>query len=83
MSQYNPIEYSTLTQYNTTMIPTEQVRYLGKQTSGVYVVPQYSAPGYSTLARTPHTGQVYYNIESAYGANASQYETQFSSRSCV
>ena len=83
MSQYNPIDYSTLTQYNTTMIPTEQVRYLGKQSSGVYVIPQYSSPGYATLARTPQSGQVYYNITSAYGSTASECGTQFLSRNCV
>jgi hypothetical protein len=77
----NPISYSTLQKYNTQIAPTSAMSWVGKQSSGIYVVPQYSGPGYSTLDRDPKNPMTYYNINSAYGG--SECKTSFIHRSCV
>jgi len=51
--------------------------------SGVYVVPAYGAPGYNTLnhgAKPSCSG--YFNIQTAYGANASTCGTKYVQKLC-
>jgi hypothetical protein len=54
-------------------------------TSGVYVVPNYSAIGYSALthdAAIPSCSG-YFNISNAYGADAANCNTQYSQSPCM
>lgn len=57
---------------------------LASTLSGVFVTPDYSAPGYNTLLHdqsVPSCGG-YFNIQSAYGAGADCCNTSFTTRMC-
>lgn len=54
--------------------------------SGYYVVPDYTAPGYNTLLKTPpgscSSGSGYTQIPFAYGAGANNCMTSYSASIC-
>ena len=51
--------------------------------SGVYIVPQYSAPGYNTLSHgAAPSCSGYFNIQNAYGANACSCATKYVQKLC-
>jgi hypothetical protein len=53
--------------------------------TGQYIVPGYSAPGYSTLMHGLHNGGcngTYFNIGQAYGYNAGNCNTQYMGSLC-
>ena len=88
----NSCDYTTLGNYNATSQGTmNQARAQaapqvgpGGQQQGIYIVPNYGAPGYDTLThgrKTP-TCSGFFNITSAYGANANNCNTQFVQRLC-
>ena len=72
--------YQTLCAYNSNgaMAPVDP-----KQTVGVYVVPQWGAISNDALT---HGGAGncggYFNIQSAYGANAGKCNTEYATTSC-
>jgi hypothetical protein len=59
--------YSNLGNYNNST--NMGVRSMNAGVSGVYVVPNYGAPGYDTLVNKNPTCSGYYTISSAYGGN--------------
>ena len=77
--------YVSLANYNSSApgslgspaVPTNTV-------SGVYVVPNYSAIGYNALTHDSSSPSCsgYFNIASAYGAGASQCNTQYHQSPC-
>ncbi len=85
MTEYNnntggaPCSYTTLCNYSDSSFGPGKPRPVG----GVYVVPTYSAPGYDTLN---HNGQggcgSYFNINSAYGADAGQCNQAYTTSLC-
>ena len=86
----NSCSYATLGHYNVTSAGTmnqarAQATQLGPggEQQGVYIVPNYHAPGYDTLQHgsAPTCGG-FFNINSAYGANANNCNTQFVQRLC-
>ena len=52
--------------------------------SGVYVVPEYSSPGYNTLSHNSNGPSCsgYFNIQNAYGANANNCSTKYVQKLC-
>jgi len=52
--------------------------------SGVYVTPDYSAPGYNTLLHDKSSAGCggYFNIQSAYGAGSDCCNTTYTTRLC-
>ena len=52
------------------------------QTSGVYIVPAYSAPGYDTLTRGGRTCSGFLNIEDAYGKDAIKCNQKYMKKVC-
>jgi hypothetical protein len=51
-------------------------------TSGLYIVPSYSAPGYDTLTRGGPSCSGFLNIVDAYGAEAGTCSQQYMKRFC-
>jgi len=73
--------YNTLCNYsgaNSTMAPVP-----AGTIKGVYVTPNYSAPGYDTLTHGNSASCFkYFNIQSAYGAGAGSCNTTYTTRLC-
>lgn len=55
-----------------------------QMTTGYYVVPDYSTPGYSTLTHgtAPSTGVGYFQIDRAYGAGSANCTTNYVAMQC-
>ena len=77
--------YTTLNNYNSSTAGSlGSPAYSASTVKGYYVVPNYSAPGYNALTHgndTP-TCSGYFNVTSAYGANAANCNTQYSQMPC-
>ena len=77
--------YTTLNNYNSSTAGSlGSPAYSATTVKGYYVVPNYSAPGYNALTHgndTP-TCSGYFNVTSAYGANAANCNTQYSQMPC-
>ena len=52
------------------------------QTAGVYIVPNYSAPGYDTLTKGGSSCSGFLNITDAYGKNAQQCSQKYLKKMC-
>ncbi len=52
------------------------------QTSGVYIVPNYSAPGYDTLTKGGSSCSGFLNITDAYGKNAQKCSQKYLKKIC-
>ena len=50
--------------------------------SGYYIVPAYSAPGYSALTHGQSTGGPYFRIGQAYGYGAGNCNTRYMGSMC-
>jgi hypothetical protein len=73
--------YQTLCSYNanSAMAPVSS-----KTSVGVQIVPSFGSISTSTLTHGGRaTGQAYFSIENAYGAGASQCNTQYVARQCA
>ena len=52
------------------------------QTAGVYIVPNYSAPGYDTLTKGGSSCSGFLNITDAYGKNAQNCSQKYLKKIC-
>jgi hypothetical protein len=52
------------------------------QTSGVYIVPNYTAPGYDTLTKGGSSCSGFLNITDAYGKNAQKCSQKYLKKIC-
>lgn len=89
MSEYNnstvsgpSCSYANLSNYNngsqgmSPPVPATTV-------TGKYIVPTYSSPGYNTLSHNAAPScSGYFNIQSAYGANAGGCSTKYVQKLC-
>ena len=89
MSGYNnnsACSFATLSNYNSRS--NGSMNKVGEQmntvdTSGVYIVPNYGAPGYDTLASGTGGCSGYRNIVSAYGEGANKCSQEYLKKICM
>lgn len=72
--------YGTLAQYTDSY--SMNVPFQGKQISGQYIVPTWSPISYTSLTSPVPNCSGYYNINNAYGKNAGNCNTTYSTTSC-
>jgi hypothetical protein len=83
--QYNSspsCQYSTLSTYNGTSFLGNTPPVPSTTVSGVYIVPSYGSIGYDALTSGVPSCSGYRNIVTAYGANASTCNQQYSQKPC-
>jgi hypothetical protein len=83
---YSSCAYTTLNNYNSSAAGTlGQPAVPATTTSGHYIVPNYSAIGYSALTHDTNSPSCsgYFNITNAYGASANNCDTQYSQSPCM
>lgn len=69
--------YNTLCSYN-----SNSMGFKHKPTKGVYVVPNYTAPGYDTLVGKPGSCGCYGNISNAYGSHGGRCNQAYTTSLC-
>ena len=90
MSEYNnnavgasACAYATLSHYNNGSQGLSHIPQIRGQVNGVYVVPNYSVPGYDALTHNaPPSCSGFFNITSAYGQGANNCNTQYVKKLC-
>lgn len=76
----NSCYYSNLDTYNKKVPGAIQRSMQANGGNGLFIVPNYAAPGYNTLAKYPENCNEYYGFEQAYGGP--ECNTQFVNRPC-
>ena len=91
MSEYNnnavgasACAYATLSAYNNGSQGLSHIPQTRGQVNGMYIVPQYSVPGYDSLTHGQNAGSCsgFFNITSAYGKGANNCNTTYVKKLC-
>jgi hypothetical protein len=73
--------YAPLGQYNASY-SMNNVPFQGKVTTGNYIVPSWGAIGYDALTNQTPSCSGYFDIQAAYGADAGNCQTDYTSAAC-